>query len=239
MLSHLIQNSAEISIIVPVLNEAHTIGHVLDYYVNLQKTSELIFVDGNSKDKTAQILSRHGFNVIATEFASRGAQLYQGALHASKEILLFHHFDSRLSNHFIELIQQALRTCDWGRFDVTLDSNDRWLRWVEQAMNLRSRITGIATGDQAIFVRKNTLLACAKELKEYPLMEDIYLSSQLKKNSRPACLHARVTSSARYWQNNGVIVSILKMWALRLLYFFGMPPQKLYRIYYGKQARRA
>ena len=229
------QIPANLSVIVPVLNEEQTLASALDYFRLLRETCELVFVDGNSSDNTAAVLVQHGFFVINNSNANRGAQLYSGAEQASHENLLFHHFDSRLPKNFLNLITQALQSRAWGRFDVRLDSPDWRLRLVETAMNTRSRWTGVATGDQAMFMHKSALLACAGELQRYPVMEDIYLSKQLKKVSLPACLRARVLSSARYWHHNGVVRSTLKMWALRLLYFFGMRPQTLYRLYYGKR----
>lgn len=228
------RQSLQISIIVPIFNEEQTIAQVSDYFQQLNTFCELIFVDGNSTDATVNVLIQNQFKVINAEQSNRGAQLYKGALHASGDILLFHHLDSRLPDNFATLINNATALHSWGRFDVQLDSQDWRMRLIETAMNMRSRLTGIATGDQAMFVRKETLLSYAGDLEDYPVMEDIYLSKQLKKISRPACLRERVVSSARYWQKNGVVTSIMKMWLFRLLYFFGMPPQKLYRLYYGK-----
>ena len=222
-----------------MLNEEDSINHAIQYFKRLNDACELVFIDGDSADNTVNLLIQHGFKVIKAKQANRGAQLVQGALHTTGDILLLHHFDSRLPENFCELIEHALESHDWGRFDVRLDSNDWRLRIVETAMNLRSRITGIATGDQAMFIRKNVLLAYTDELENYPVMEDIYLSKQLKQSSSPACLRAKVVSSARYWQNNGVIVSVVKMWTFRLLYFFGMSPQTLYRLYYAKQSSHA
>ena len=233
------QTSNTLAIVVPVLNEEQSINHSIQYFSKLNDTFELVFIDGNSSDGTVELLIQNNFTVIKVQQANRGAQVIQGALHSTGDILLIHHFDSRLPNNFWESIEHAMELHDWGRFDVRLDSNDWRIRIVETAMNLRSRLTGIATGDQAMFMRKKALLAHAKELEKYPIMEDIYLSKQLKQNTFPACLRAKVVSSARYWQKNGVIFSVLKMWAFRLMYFFGIAPQTLYRLYYRKQSRHA
>ena len=222
------------AVIVPVYNEEQTIKDSLVYFQRLGETCELIFVDGNSSDNTAALLIQNGFTVIGVEEASRGAQLYKGIKHAAGEIILFHHFDTRLPENGLDLIYQSMRLYTWGRFDVQLDSKDWRLRLVQKAMNLRSRWTGIATGDQAMFARKDTLLAYANNLNEYPIMEDIYLSKQLKKITRPACIDTAVVSSARYWEKNGITASILKMWMFRLLYFFGVSPRTLYAWYYSK-----
>ena len=221
-----------ISIIVPVFNEEQSVMCALDYFQSLSESCELIFVDGHSSDNTAALLNQQGFTVANTEQTSRGAQLYKGAIQATGEILLFHHLDSRLPDNAINLIYKSMRLYIWGRFDVQLDSEDWRIGLVAKMMNLRSRLTGIATGDQAMFMRKDTLLAHASDLHEYSVMEDIYLSKQLKKSSKPACIRTPVVSSARYWEKNGIIRSILKMWTLRLLYFFGMSPKRIYTLYY-------
>lgn len=234
LIQSLPSHSLQISVIVPVFNEEQTINQVSTYFQQLSNSCELLFVDGKSTDATVNALVQKQFNVINTEHSNRGAQLYAGALHATGEILVFHHLDSRLPQSFAALINNAISMRDWGRFDVTLDSKDWRIRLIETAMNVRSRFTGIATGDQAMFMRKEALLSYAGDLADYPVMEDIYLSKQLKQVSKPACLHERVISSARYWQKNGVVKSILKMWLFRLLYFFGMQPQKLYHLYYGR-----
>lgn len=222
------------SVIVPVYNEEQTIRDACAYFKRLSESCELIFVDGNSTDDTAALLSKNEFVVINAEQANRGAQLYKGVMHAAGEIILFHHFDTRLPENGLDLIYKSMRLYTWGRFDVQLDSKDWRIRLVQKAMNLRSRWTGIATGDQAMFARKDTLLAYANDLKEYPIMEDIYLSQQLKKITRPACIDTTVVSSARYWEKKGIIISILKMWVLRSLYFFGVSPKTLYGWYYSK-----
>lgn len=222
------------SVIVPAYNEEQTINDSLEYFKCLSESCELIFVDGNSTDNTATLLIQNGFTVIDAQEASRGAQLYKGITHATGEIILLHHFDTRLPENGLDLIYQSMRLHTWGRFDVQLDSKDWRIRLVQYAMNLRSRWTGIATGDQAMFARKDTLLAYASNLNEYPVMEDIYLSKQLKKITRPACIDTVVVSSARYWEKNGITTSILKMWAFRLLYFFGVSPRTLYGWYYSK-----
>lgn len=222
------------SVIVPVYNEEQTISDSLEYFQRLSESCELIFVDGNSADNTVALLIHNGLTVIDAEEASRGAQLYKGVMHATGEIILFHHFDTRLPENGLDLIYQSMRLYVWGRFDVQLDSKDWRIRWVQYAMNLRSRWTGIATGDQAMFARKDTLLTYANNLNEYPIMEDIYLSKQLKKITQPACIDTAVVSSARYWEKNGIIASILKMWVFRLLFFFGVSPRTLYAWYYSK-----
>jgi hypothetical protein len=118
----------------------------------------------------------------------------------------------------------------WGRFDVRLSGRHPALRVVERMMGMRSRLTGIATGDQAIFVRRD-LFARVGGFPDQPLMEDIELSKRLRKTSRPACLRQRVTTSGRRWEQRGVLRTIALMWALRGLYWIGFPPERLARLY--------
>jgi rSAM/selenodomain-associated transferase 2 len=151
-----------------------------------------------------------------------------GAALARGEILLFLHADSLLPGAADALIVENLQRTrrNWGRFDVAIAGRHPLLRLVERLMNLRSRLTGIATGDQAIFVTKS-LFAAAGGYPEIALMEDIALSSRLKRFGPPLCLRHRVTASARRWEKHGVVRTILLMWRLRLAYWLGADPQKL------------
>ena len=224
------------SVIVPVFNEELNVANKLNYFKQLTKSCEVIFVDGNSTDQTVEYLKQNGFIVINALQANRGAQLYKGILQANGEYLLLHHLDSALPKNALNLIEQALETRDWGRFDIRLDSHQWKIQIIQKMMNLRSRWTGIATGDQAMFMRKDVCLQFANDLENYPVMEDIYLSKQLKKSTKPAFISDPVVSSARYWEINGVLRSMTKMWVLRTLYFFGMSPSTLYKLYYRKSS---
>ncbi|HYY61546.1 MAG TPA: glycosyltransferase family 2 protein, partial [Burkholderiales bacterium] len=140
---------------------------------------------------------------------------------------VFLHADTRLPERADELIDTALARATWGRFDVRIASSRPLLALVGCAMNLRSRLTGIATGDQAMFVRRDAFPG----FPEIPLMEDIALSRLLKRRGRPVCLRARVVTSARRWEARGVLRTILLMWRLRFLYALGAAPQRLARHY--------
>ena len=153
-----------------------------------------------------------------------------GAAHAKGDVLLFLHADTKMPDDADALIAQALQDRHWGRFDVTLDGRHPLLRVVEVMMNWRSRLTGIATGDQAIFVRRATFDAVGG-FPNQPLMEDIDLSAKLKRVGKPACLRAQVTTSARRWEKHGIVTTIVKMWWLRAAYFLGAKAETIARWY--------
>ncbi len=229
-------NTQKFSVIVPVFNEEQNFANKLSYFQQLAKSCEVIFVDGNSTDQTIECLQQYGFTVINALQANRGAQLYRGILQTNGKYLLLHHLDSELPANALNLIEQALQIHDWGRFDIQLDSHNWKILIIQKMMNLRSRWTGIATGDQAMFMRKDVCLKYAKNLQNYPVMEDIYLSKQLKKSTKPAIITIPVVSSARYWETHGILRSIVKMWVLRSLYYFGMSPKTLHKLYYRKSS---
>jgi rSAM/selenodomain-associated transferase 2 len=150
-----------------------------------------------------------------------------GAAQATGEALLFLHADTRLPGDAERLVATALEKHLWGRFDVQIEARHPLLKLVACAMNLRSRLTGIATGDQALFVRREAFPG----FPQIPLMEDIAFSREMKRRGRPACLRERVTTSARRWEARGVLRTNVLMWRLRLLYFLGTPPERLARRY--------
>jgi len=154
-----------------------------------------------------------------------------GAARADGELLLFLHADTRLPDHADAAVLRAVAGgADWGRFDVSIEGRSALLRVVALLMNLRSRLTGIATGDQAIFVRRD-LFQRLGGFADQPLMEDIELSRRLRAVSRPACLRARVRTSGRRWDSRGVWHTIVLMWRLRWRYWRGVPPEVLAREY--------
>jgi rSAM/selenodomain-associated transferase 2 len=146
---------------------------------------------------------------------------------ATGEMLLFLHADTRLPPHADELVQASLKEHLWGRFDVEIEGRHPLLKVVACAMNLRSRLTGIATGDQAIFVRREAF----RGFPEIALMEDVAFSRAMKRVGPPACLRSRVATSGRRWESRGVLRTIFLMWRLRLLYFLGARPERLARLY--------
>lgn len=220
----------EISVIIPVLNEEKTIGSTLEALRRLHSW-EIIVVDGGSTDKTRDIAAKEGV-IIATSPPGRARQMNHGARLACGDVLLFLHADSRLPLSATSDILSALEDprCVGGRFDVRLD-DERWIFWlIGNLISLRSRLTRVATGDQAIFVRREVFEDIGG-FPDIPLMEDIAFSRMLKKKGRVACLKSRVVTSARRWEIEGIWRTILKMWLLRLLFLAGVSPFRLRRFY--------
>jgi len=217
-----------LSIIVPCLNEGEGIAGALAALAPLRaRGTEVIVADGGSSDGTADRAAPHADTVISAP-RGRAAQMNAGAARARGEILLFLHADSLLPDAADALIIEGLtRTRQgWGRFDVTIAGHHPLLRVVERLMNLRSRLTGIATGDQAIFVNRS-LFTAAGGYPDIALMEDVALSKQLKRFGPPLCLRHHLTTSGRRWEKRGVLRTILLMWRLRLAYWLGADPGKL------------
>jgi rSAM/selenodomain-associated transferase 2 len=222
---------ASLSIIVPALNEADQIVAVLARLTPLRQAGvQVILADGGSADQTVA-LSLPLVDLVVQAPRGRALQMNAGAARANADALLFLHADTVLPEQADQLIAAALRDRVWGRFDITLDGTHRMLPVIAAMMNWRSRLSGIATGDQALFVRRDVF----EQLAGYApiaLMEDLDLSRRLKKISSPACLHERVISSGRRWEKHGVWRTIVLMWRLRLAYFCGADPRAL-AIAYG------
>ena len=229
----------KLSIIVPVLNEGEALARRLRALQPLrQRGAQLIVVDGGSQDSTWAVASSQADKVLLAP-RGRASQMNAGAAHSNSDVLLFLHADTELPPHADELIAAALNDSKvhWGRFDVRIDSALPTLRWVETLMNLRSRLTSIATGDQAMFVRREAF-ASQGGFTDIALMEDIDLSRRLKKLGPPACLRERVSTSGRRWERQGVWRTIALMWRLRAAYFLGADPALL-ALRYGYAPRPA
>jgi len=220
-----------LSIIVPVLDEATGIEATLTALAPYRaRGCELIVVDGGSRDGTSDLASPLADRVLAAP-RSRATQMNAGASVARGDILLFLHADTKLPANADSLIHDGLAQSGrvWGRFDVRFD-RDGIMPLIAAMMNLRSRLTGIATGDQAVFVTRAAFDAVGG-FPAQPLMEDIALSARIRRLSRPAYIGACVTTSARRWRQRGIVRTVLLMWRLRLAYFLGADPARLARQY--------
>lgn len=221
-----------LSIVMPVRNEAAGLNSALLALLPLlQRGAELIVVDGASSDDTLRVAQAFGNQRAAMVLSSapgRALQMNAGARQARGEVLLFLHADTSLPAAADLLIDRALASgaCVWGRFDVVIIGRSRWLKVIATTMNWRSRLSGIATGDQAMFVTRTAFerVGC---FAEQALMEDIDLSARLKRVSAPACLRERVCTSGRRWDSRGACRTIALMWGLRLAYWLGVSPRRL------------
>jgi rSAM/selenodomain-associated transferase 2 len=223
---------AKLSIIMPVLDEGEGIAAALDALADLRSLgTEVIVVDGGSRDATIQRARLRADRVILAP-RGRALQMNAGAAIASGDVLLFLHADTRLPADVDHVVLNGLERSGraWGRFDIEIDGRSPLLSVVGRMMNIRSRLTGIATGDQAMFVRRDAFQSVGG-FAAIPLMEDIALSKGLKRVSRPLCLRACVVTSGRRWEKNGVLSTMVLMWRLRLAYFFGADPTQLARQY--------
>ena len=215
-----------VSIIIPVLNEESSIKDLLHQLQTYrQQGHEVIVVDGGSNDNTCSISKPLSDKVITSE-SGRALQMNNGAAHSENDILWFLHADTLIFDKSVEQVQQALNKNDWGRFNVKLSGSHILFRLIEKMMNVRSCLTGIATGDQGIFVKKYVFNA----VNGYPnilLMEDIEISKKLKLISRPICIKEKLTTSSRRWEEKGILSTVLLMWKFRLLYWLGVSADKL------------
>ena len=219
------------SVIIPTLNEANTLEtHLNALLDSIEQASpiEIILSDGGSRDDTLDIARRFPLKIINSA-KGRALQMNAGAAAATAQWLIFLHADTRLPDHWMQQIEQC--GADWGRFDVRLDGRHWLFRIIEKAINLRSCISAVATGDQALFFRHD-LFQQLGAFPQIPLMEDVALSKRARKHSRPACLRGPVITSARRWRKGGILRTGILMWTLRLAYWLGVKPETLHGIYY-------
>ena len=225
-------NGNRLSIIIPVLNEAGRIQAALEPLQTLRQNGhEIIVVDGGSQDATRSLCVPLVDRVLQSP-PGRARQMQAGAALASGDILWFLHADSNVPAHADGLICDSLAAsnADWGRFDIALDNEHALLRCVAWFMNQRTRLTGIATGDQGIFIRR-PLFERIGGFPDVPLMEDIRISRALKRHGQPSRVKTRLGTSSRRWKKHGIARTILTMWSLRLAHFAGVSPERLARFY--------
>jgi rSAM/selenodomain-associated transferase 2 len=221
----------KLSIVMPALNEATEIeAALLGLAPFRQRGAEVVVVDGGSHDGTSELASPLSDRVISSE-RGRAVQMNAGAAAARGDVFLFLHADTRLPENADRLVLDGIARSDrvWGRFDVRIDGGGLF-RLISLAMNFRSRVTGIATGDQAMFITR-AAFGAAGGFPSIALMEDVALSAQLKRSGKPLTLRAHVTTSPRRWLKNGTLRTMLLMWLLRLRFFFGADPAKLAQAY--------
>ena len=224
-------SSRTFSIIVPVLNEAPELSQLAAHLAPFsQAGAQVLLVDGGSHDETFELAERAGLPVIRSE-RGRAIQMNTGAAQASGHTLVFLHADTRLPEGALAFIDTKLTAAHgWGRFDVAIAGRPAMLRVVSSMMNWRSRLTGIATGDQAMFMTREAFEAVGG-FPPQPLMEDIEMSGRLRSLSRPLCLRARVVTSGRRWETRGVWSTMMLMWRLRWAYWRGVAPAVLAKAY--------
>ena len=234
------QPVVSVSVIIPVLNDRAALGRLLDDLAAHAPTAwEVVVVDGGSSDGSSVEAERRGARVVVAE-AGRGLQLDVGYAASNGRLLWFVHADATIDAFTVRELQRvydehvAVGTSAWGRFDVQLGGPTARFRHrlVGGLMNWRSRWTGMCTGDQGIFASRE-LLEAVGGIPRQTLMEDIELSKRLKARQRPLSLRARIGTSARRWETNGFLRTVVLMWGLRLRYFFGADPDQLARRYYS------
>ncbi len=225
-----LETPVSLSVIVPMLDEHAVLPEIIGHLSAMQEQGhDVLLVDGGSTDGSVELAQSHGLRVIRSP-PGRATQMNTGAQAALSTMLVFLHVDTQLPDAALELVRQALVKHEWGRFDVRIAGDSPMLGVIGFFMNRRSRYTGIATGDQAIFVRKAAFDAVGG-FPDQPLMEDIELSIRLRRRSPPACLHAKVITSGRRWMQGGIWRTIWLMWCLRFAYWRGVPAQALARRY--------
>lgn len=219
-----------IAAIVPVFNEVRMLPEKLTSLKALN-VDELVFIDGGSTDGTQQLLEQSGLMWLPSE-RGRAAQMNVGGRICKSDILLFLHIDTEISENNMSAIKSSMKQpyLVGGRFDVRLSGHHPAYRMISWFINIRSRLTKISTGDQAIFVRRD-VFERMEGFADLPLMEDVEFSMRLKGQGGISCLRQKVTTSSRRWQQHGIIRTILLMWKLRLLYWLGTPADKLATMY--------
>lgn len=214
-----------VTIIVPLLNEADIADALIEHLGSLE-AEQIVIVDGGSTDSTQEIMQEAGFELIQSP-AGRAKQMNAGAAQATQNTVLFLHADTRLPRSYKTALAKS---SVWGRFDVRFDDSSGAMSMIAFFMNLRSRISSVATGDQAIFINKSVFESIGG-FPDFPIMEDVAISKRLRQLYRPYNSRLRVTTSARRWQQHGVAKTVFKMWWYRLAYFFGLPPHQIKKGY--------
>jgi rSAM/selenodomain-associated transferase 2 len=224
-------SDARLSVIVPMLDEESAIADTLSALRSGAPDAEIVVVDGGSADRSVE-LARPLCDVLVTSARGRAIQMNAGATRATGDVFAFVHADTLVPATFASDIDAALADSRvaGGRFDLRLDDPHPLCRLIGILINLRSRLSRTATGDQAIFVRRNVF----QQLGGFPLIpicEDLAFARRMKRSGRVACLRSQVVTSARRWRRRGILRTVLTMWTIRALYLAGVTPARLARIY--------
>ncbi len=220
-------------VVVPVYQDHYSLVRLLGIFEEY-KEIEVVVVDCDNSHELKEVSSN--VQLLKTTERGRGQQIAYGIEHSTRPWIWVLHADSTICTNHLNSVVKAFSMTGWGRFDVTLDGDRFIYRIVEALMNFRSKLTGICTGDQGIFFTRK-ILEHAGEFPKIPLMEDIELSKRLRSIERPACLRERLKTSARKWESDGPIHTIVKMWLYRLRYLMGESPAVLYSEYYPKNTK--
>lgn len=229
------QDELSLSVVVPVLNELSRLSELVEN-LNQVGAEQVVVVDGGSDDGTFQWFEQNwqavqGELVLLQALQGRANQMNDGAAVASGDMIVFLHADTKLPlTAKQEILAARKKQVLWGRFDVRFPNKTRMMSVIACFINLRSRITGIATGDQAIFVDAQ-LFKLINGFESIPLMEDVAISKQLKRHCHPFCSTLKVVTSDRRWLQNGIVKTVLQMWLYRLAFFFGVSTERLSRSY--------
>ena len=221
-------NQLSISVVIPVWNEAASISETV-VRTKAAGVDEIIVVDGQSDDGTADFAGAAGAKVVSTT-RGRGPQMNAGAQAAACDLILFLHADCGIDSEAIDQLSRTMaenrNRVAFGCFRQRIDAEGTWYRWIERGNAFRAKHLGWIYGDQALFIRRDVFLEVGG-FPEIPLMEDLALSKKLKKYGRPAVLDGSVDVSSRRWRKQGVLYSTLRNWCYVMLYHVGVPPQRL------------
>ncbi|MFT5112978.1 MAG: rSAM/selenodomain-associated transferase 2 [Parasphingorhabdus sp.] len=235
------QSDVRLSIVVPVLNEVNRLSGIIKTICERRDVLDLVVVDASRDKLSFDYFSSDGLSLL-TDYAEklqivtaldtgRASQMNLGANCCNGNVLLFLHADTQLSDVNLSVVlKPVVQDSSWGRFDVKMHPTSRLLRLIARMMNVRSRLTGIATGDQAIFVSRSAWQKVGGFVN-LSLMEDIDICRRLKRLTRPLCLRQKVTTSSRRWLHVGIMKTILTMWTLRLLFWSGVSTETLSQWY--------
>jgi rSAM/selenodomain-associated transferase 2 len=227
--------AATISIIIPVLHEEAALNRLIDHIRRLpaDRSPEIIVVDGDPSGSTIRTVRQDG-PIASVSAAGRAHQMNRGASLASGDVLLFLHADTLLPENAFADIRTCLEDERFvgGAFALGIASDRRIFRITEKYVALRTRITRVPFGDQAIFLRREYFERMGG-YRSMPLMEDVELMVRVRRHGDRICiLPAKVMTSARRWEMEGIFVGTFRNWMLQVLYLFGVPPERLAQYYH-------